>query len=78
MRQARILAAEGEAEAIRLVNEAADRYFIGNAQMLKKLETVENSLRDNAKVIVPTDTELVNVVGELAGVLPLRSKDNDQ
>ena len=74
IRQARILAAEGEAEAIRLVNEAANKYFIGNAQILKKLETVENSLRDNAKVIVPADTELVNVIGELGGVVPIGSK----
>ena len=78
IRQASILAAEGEAEAIRLVNEAADRYFIGNAQMLKKLETVENSLRDNTKVVLPTDGELVNVVGELAGVLPLKRNGDDR
>ena len=72
IRQARILAAEGEAEAIRLVNEAADRYFVGNAQLLKKLETVQVSLKDNAKVVVPADADLVNVIGEMAGVLPLR------
>jgi regulator of protease activity HflC (stomatin/prohibitin superfamily) len=73
-KQAKILHAEGEAEAIRLVNEAADKYFIGNAQLLRKLETVENSLRDNAKVVIPTGSELVNVIGEMAGVLPLTHK----
>src|SRR5882672_5450960 len=31
VRQARILQAQGEAEAIRLVNEAADKYFVGNS-----------------------------------------------
>jgi regulator of protease activity HflC (stomatin/prohibitin superfamily) len=72
IRQARILAAEGEAEAIRLVNEAANKYFIGNAQFLKQLETVQSSLKDNAKIVVPAGTELVNVIGEMAGVLPLR------
>ncbi len=72
IRQARILAAEGEAEAIRLVNEAANRYFVGNAQLLKQLETVMTSLKDNAKIVVPANTELVNVIGEMAGVLPLR------
>lgn len=71
IRQARILAAEGEAEAIRLVNEAANKYFIGNAQLLKRLETVENSLKTNSKVVVPSNTELVNVIGDMAGVLPL-------
>ena len=74
-KQAKILHAEGEAEAIKLVNEAADKYFVGNAQLLRKLETVENSLRDNAKVVIPTGSELVNVIGEMAGVLPLRHKE---
>ena len=72
IKQARILQAEGEAEAIRLVNEAAERYFIGNAQVLRKLEAVEHALQNNAKIVVPGDTELVNVIGEMAGVLPLK------
>ena len=72
VRQARILQAEGEAEAIRLVNEAAEKYFIGNAQMLKRLETMENSLKNNTKVVVPGGSELVNVIGDMAGVIPLK------
>jgi regulator of protease activity HflC (stomatin/prohibitin superfamily) len=71
VRQAKILQAEGEAEAIRLVNEAANKYFVGNAQLLKRLDTVQNSLQANAKVIVPANTQLVNVIGDLAGVMPL-------
>jgi regulator of protease activity HflC (stomatin/prohibitin superfamily) len=51
-REAVIQVAQGRAEAIRLVNEAAEKYFIGNAQALKKLEMVENSLRDNAKIVI--------------------------
>jgi regulator of protease activity HflC (stomatin/prohibitin superfamily) len=70
-KQARILEAEGQARAIQLVNEAADRYFIGNAQVLRKLEAMERALSQNAKVVVPSDTQLINVVGELAGVVPL-------
>jgi regulator of protease activity HflC (stomatin/prohibitin superfamily) len=71
IRQARILAAEGEAEAIRLVNEAAERFFVGNAQLLKRLEVTESALKDNAKIVVPAGSEIVNVVGDMAGVLPL-------
>lgn len=74
IKQAKILAAEGEAMAIRLVNEAAQQYFVGNAQVLKRLEVVENSLMNNAKIVVPTNSELVNVIGELAGVVPLKQK----
>ncbi len=44
VKTAKVLEAEGEAEAIRLVNEAAQRYFVGNAQVLKRLETVERAL----------------------------------
>lgn len=74
IKQAKILAAEGEAEAIRLVNEAANTYFVGNAQLLRKLEATEKALRDNAKIVVPTGTELINVIGELAGVMPVPVK----
>jgi regulator of protease activity HflC (stomatin/prohibitin superfamily) len=71
IKQAKILAAEGEAEAIRLVNEAANMYFVGNAQLLRKLEALEKSMGQNAKIVVPSGTELVNIIGEMAGVLPL-------
>ena len=74
-KQSKILHAEGEAEAIKLVNEAADKYFIGNAQLMKKLETVEAALQNNSKIVVPTGSELVNIIGDLAGVLPLKKKD---
>ena len=73
-KQSKILHAEGEAEAIRLVNEAADKYFIGNAQLLRKLEALETSLEKNAKIVIPTGSELVNVIGEMAGILPLETK----
>jgi len=70
VKQAKILAAEGEARAIQLVNEAADRYFVGNAQLLRRLMAVETSLAANAKIIVPANAQLINVVGDLAGILP--------
>ncbi len=72
VRQARILQAEGEAEAIRLVNEAAEKYFIGNAQILKKLETVQSAFEKNTKIIVPHDQDLVNIIGDMAGIAPLK------
>ena len=76
-KQSKILHAEGEAEAIRLVNEAADKYFIGNAQLLRKLEALEASLKENAKIVIPTGTELVNIIGEMAGIIPLKRKPKD-
>lgn len=75
IKQARILQAEGESEAIKLVNEAAEKYFVGNAQVLRKLEAVEKSLEHNAKIVVPSNTELVNIIGEMAGILPLKKEE---
>ncbi len=78
IKQANILRAQGEAEAIRLVNDAANQYFIGNAQILRKLEAVEHALQNNAKIVIPSNTELVNVIGELAGVMPLPLKKDSK
>ena len=80
-----VLSAEGEAEAIKevananatkikLVNEAAQKYFVGNAQILKKIEAVEASLKDNAKFIVDTN-KVQTIVTEAAGITPIPGKD---
>ncbi len=58
---------QADGEAIKIVTEAAEKYFVGNAQLLKKLETVSEALRDNAKIIVPSDSDLVNVISDMAG-----------
>jgi regulator of protease activity HflC (stomatin/prohibitin superfamily) len=71
IKQAEILKAEGEAQAIKLVNEAANQYFIGNAQILRRIQMVEDALKNNSKIIVPSGSELVNVLGEMAGILPI-------
>jgi len=73
-KQSKILHAEGEAEAIKLVNEAANKYFIGNAQLLRKLEAMETSLEKNSKIVVPTGSELVNIIGDMAGAVPIDIK----
>jgi regulator of protease activity HflC (stomatin/prohibitin superfamily) len=74
-KQSKILHAEGEAEAIKLVNEAADKYFVGNAQLLRKLEALEVSIGQNAKIVIPAGSELVNIVGDMAGILPIDQKN---
>jgi regulator of protease activity HflC (stomatin/prohibitin superfamily) len=77
VKQSKILEAEGVAEAIRLVNEAADQYFVGNAQLLKKLEVTESALKNNAKIVVPTGTEIVNMIGDMSGVVPVSNKPHN-
>src|SRR3989304_4155082 len=77
VRQAKILEAEGEAQAIKLVNEAAEHYFIGNAQLLRKLQAMETALKNNSKIVLPSDSDLVNVIGEMSGVLPLKREPKE-
>jgi regulator of protease activity HflC (stomatin/prohibitin superfamily) len=77
VKQAKILEAEGEAQAIQLVNEAAEKYFVGNAQLLRRLITVERALSANAKIVVPSNSELVNIIGDMAGVLPLPRRNGE-
>jgi regulator of protease activity HflC (stomatin/prohibitin superfamily) len=68
LKQAKITVAEGEAQAIKLVNEAAEQYFRGNAQLLRQLQAVEQSMTNNSKIVVPSGSSLVNVIGQLAGI----------
>jgi regulator of protease activity HflC (stomatin/prohibitin superfamily) len=67
-KQSRILIAEGEAEAIKLVNTAAQTYFKNEAQILKQLEVAQAALANNTKIVVPTGQSLINVIGDLAGI----------
>ncbi len=62
-KQAAILRAEGEAKAIENVSTAADKYFIGNAQLLKQLQVTQASLENNSKLVVSDQSKLVNVLG---------------
>jgi regulator of protease activity HflC (stomatin/prohibitin superfamily) len=66
-KQSRILVAEGEAEAIKLVNTAAQTYFKNEAQILKQLEVAQAALANNSKIVIPTGQSLINVIGDLAG-----------
>jgi len=71
VKQANILKAEGEAQAIQLVNEAAEKFFIGNAQKLRQLEMLEKCLKDNTKVVITKDGINPNII---IGDLPIGSK----
>jgi len=79
VRQALILEAEGRAEAIekvaqarateiQLVNESAEKYFVGNAKDLKKLEVTQASLEENSKIVLTdkgiSPTLVLNETGE--------------
>ncbi len=71
IKQANILKAEGEAQAIQLVNEAAEKYFIGNAQKLRQLEMMERALKDNAKIVITREGIDPSII---IGDLPIGNK----
>jgi len=75
---AKVLEAEGEAAAIALVNEAAEKYFVGNAVVMRRLEVTEKALAHSTKIVVPAGSDLVNVIGDLAGLPPIVRKEKKE
>jgi regulator of protease activity HflC (stomatin/prohibitin superfamily) len=61
--QARITRANAEAETIKLVSNAAEAYFKERAETMRRLEVLNNTLAQNTKYIVPSNSSLVNVLG---------------
>jgi regulator of protease activity HflC (stomatin/prohibitin superfamily) len=71
--QAKILRANAEAKAIELVSNAAETFFKDRAEASKRLDVAREVLTNNAKFIVPTGSDLVNVIGlDDKAVLPLK------
>lgn len=62
--------AEARAKEIKLVNKAADTYFIGNAQLLEKLRVTEESLKKGTKFVIAPDNQIPTIiVNETAGTV---------
>jgi len=73
--QAIIQVAKAEAERIQKVNTAIQQYFKNEAQIYKKLETVERSLKDGSKYVIDPNTNITNVIAErMAGIVPIEKK----
>ena len=89
-KQGLILEAEGRADAIRKValaeadkiekiNTAIRMHFKDEAQMYKKLETVENSLKEGSKFVIDPNTSITTVLTEkMAGIIPLEKRPNQE
>jgi len=69
--QARVTRANAEAEAIRLVSTAAETFFKDRAEMMRRLEVLNNTLAQNTKYIVPSNADLVNVLGLDGAAVPV-------
>lgn len=71
--KAKVLKAEAEATAIQKTAEAANKYFSEKAQIWKRLDVSREVLVNNTKYVLPTSSELVNVLN-LGGdnVVPIK------
>jgi hypothetical protein len=45
---------------------------------LRKLEALETALQGNAKIVIPTGSELVNIIGDMAGIVPLNGRQKNK
>ena len=55
--------ANAEAEAVRLVSTAAESYFKERAEIMRRLDVLNNTLAHNTKYVVPSGSSLINVLG---------------
>ena len=85
LKQGRILEAEGQAQAIQKVadanaykyqkeNTALQQYFKNEAIEFKKLETVQSSLETNTKYVIDPNSNITNVISDIAGITPITKK----
>jgi regulator of protease activity HflC (stomatin/prohibitin superfamily) len=71
--QAKILRATADAKAIELVSNAAEQFFKDRAEASKKLDVLNTVLAQQTKFIVPTGSDLVNILGlDDKQVVPIR------
>jgi regulator of protease activity HflC (stomatin/prohibitin superfamily) len=61
--QARITRSTAEAKAIEMISNAAETFFKERAEVSKRLDVLNTVLAQQTKFIVPSGSELVNVLG---------------
>jgi len=71
------LVATAQAQAVKVVSEAANKYFLENAQLNKKLDVIRDTFSQQTKIIVPSSADILSVIGlEGGGILPIRKSSN--
>jgi regulator of protease activity HflC (stomatin/prohibitin superfamily) len=57
------LVATAQAEAVKVVSQAANQYFLENAQLNKKLDVIRDTFAQQTKIIVPSTSDVLAVLG---------------
>ena len=68
------LVATAQAEAVKVISQAANQYFQENAQLNKKLDVIRDTFAQQTKIIVPSTSDILTVLGFEGGpaVLPVK------
>ena len=67
------LVATAQAQAVKVVSEAANKYFLENAQLNKRLDVIRDTFSQQTKIIVPSSADVLSVIGlEGGGIIPIR------
>lgn len=75
------LVATAQAEAVKVVSEAANKYFLENAQLNKKLDVIRDTFAQQTKIIVPSSADILAVLGLETGgptVLPIKRSSQSE
>ncbi len=70
--------ADAEANRVRIVNEAIQKYFKNEAQTYKALETFRDAFAEGTKYVIDSKSNLINIMSDLSGtnVVPLKTREN--
>jgi len=74
------LVASAQAEAVKVVSQAANQYFLENAQLNKRLDVIRDTFAQQTKIIVPSTADILTVLGFEGGpsVLPIKRSGQSQ
>ncbi len=74
------LVANAQAQAVKVVSQAANQYFLENAQLNKRLDVIRDTFAQQTKIIVPSTADILTVLGFEGGpaVLPIKRSGQSQ
>lgn len=72
------LVAAAQAQAVKVVSEAANKYFLENAQLNKRLDVIRDTFSQQTKIIVPSTADILSVIGlEGGGIIPIKKGSSE-
>jgi len=74
------LVANAQAEAVKVISQAANQYFLENAQLNKRLDVIRDTFAQQTKIVVPSTADILTVLGLEGGpsVLPIKRSSQSE